>query len=443
MELYKSLLDRRILFGSAWAFSGKVIFILSTITVNILLARILTPEAFGAYFLTVSLVTVSSVFAQQGLNLTVVRLVAESIANSELARANKSIRLVFLIGGGGSIVVALFLFAGAGNWLAKNAFNSTQMSNVIGYAAFWIVVTTFQSLLTETFRGLQDIRFATIFGGLVTSVLSAVLFFGLWIFKGHSGLEQVIMLSIVAGTTSTLAASFILLKKQKFIDGHCELPIQEVINITWPLWLTNLGFLAFSQADLWVIGIFLPQDDVAIYGAALRLVALVTIPLLIVNAVVPPFIAEMHTKGEKKELERILRSTSTIAVVPALIIFFIFVIFGKYILGTIYGSYYSEGAYVLSILSLGQIINVAAGSCGMVLMMTGHQTWMMYITFFSGLLIITGSITLVQEYQTFGVACVVSFGTALQNILMLLSVKSKIKLWTHIRIPLKLRNEKT
>ena len=67
----------------------------------------------------------------------------------------------------------------------------------------------------------------------------------------------------------------------------------------------------------------------------------------------------------------------------------------------------------------------------------------MYITFFSGILIIVGSMILVQEYKTIGVACVVSFGTILQNIFMLLSVKNNINLWTHIRNPLKLRNEKT
>ena len=182
-----------------------------------------------------------------------------------------------------------------------------------------------------------------------------------------------IILSIVAGTSSTLVASFILLRKQNIMNGNCELPIKKVLNISWPLWLTSLGFLALSQSDLWIIGIFLPQDDVAVYGATLRLVALVTIPLLIVNSVVPPIIAEMYTKGEKKELERILRSASTIAIVPALIIFVTFALFGKFILGTIYGKYYSEGAYVLSILSLGQLVNVAVGSCGMVLMMTGYQ----------------------------------------------------------------------
>jgi O-antigen/teichoic acid export membrane protein len=151
----------------------------------------------------------------------------------------------------------------------------------------------------------------------------------------------------------------------------------------------------------------------------------------------------MHTRGDKKELERMLRLTTTIAAVPALLLFIVFFFFGDSLLRIVYGDFYKAGAYVLSILSFGQMINVAAGSCGMVLMMTGQQTRMMVITFISGLFIIAGSAALVQRYQVAGVAWVVMLGTALQNILMLLSVRSKTKLWTHILIPVKLRNEKT
>jgi O-antigen/teichoic acid export membrane protein len=41
------------------------------------------------------------------------------------------------------------------------------------------------------------------------------------------------------------------------------------------------------------MGAFRPHTEVAVYGAASRLVILVAMPLVIVNSVVPPLIAGM------------------------------------------------------------------------------------------------------------------------------------------------------
>ena len=76
---------------------------------------------------------------------------------------------------------------------------------------------------------------------------------------------------------------------------------------------------ALLQADLWILGIYLPKDSVAIYGAASRLCVLVGMPMLIINAFVPPMIAELNARRQELEMESVLRFTATLASVPALI----------------------------------------------------------------------------------------------------------------------------
>ena len=158
--------------------------------------------------------------------------------------------------------------------------------------------------------------------------------------------------------------------------------------------------------------------------------------LLIIDAVVPPFIAEMHAKKKKKELEHSLRVTATIAGIPSFLVVIILIFFAGPILGLIYGDYYREGAIALTILSLGQLVRVWSGSCGMVLMMTGHQTRMMAITICCGLLTAAIAVSLIRSYSFIGVASATAFGTMTQSLLMVFSVKQKIGLWTHIRLPL-------
>jgi len=50
--------------GSVWAFSVRIFASLSGFVVNALLARLLTPDELGAYFLTFSIVMFAALVAQ-------------------------------------------------------------------------------------------------------------------------------------------------------------------------------------------------------------------------------------------------------------------------------------------------------------------------------------------------------------------------------------------
>ena len=431
-----SSLNRRLFSGGAWAFAGKIITVISSLAVNFLLARLLTPEEMGAYFLTFSLVSVAAMIAQLGLSQTVVRLVAESVSTGQPRRAAAAIRIVFRFGAIGSLLIAGFLALGIGAWIARVVFDSVIMAGVILFASLWVVVMTCQNLLAESFRGFHDIRLATIFGGLVTSVLSTLLFGVLWAWQGRGSLSQVIVLSLVAGSTSALVAGVLLHRRIKPLQGQDSSTLygRDVLRIAWPLLVTNFLVFALTESDLWILGVFRSQEEVAIYGAARRLVLLVTVSLFIVNAVVPPLIAEMYAHGKKRELEQILRITATIAGIPAFGIVLVFILFSGPILGLVYGEFYRAGSSVLMLLSLGQLINVWAGSCGLTLIMTGHQATLMWVTALCGLVAVCGSLLLVQRYGPVGVAGAAAFAMALQNVLMLLAAKKKTGIWTHVKI---------
>ena len=428
-------INRRLISGGSWAFSGKVLTVFTALAVNALLARLLTPESLGAYFLTLSLVTISVSVAQFGLNLAVVRFVAESIVKGQLSRAAKSVKIVFIFGAIGAVIVAFILISGVGNWLAMEVFNSVLIKSVIGFAALWIVVMTFQNLSAETFRGFNDIRCATIFGGLLTGVLSALLFTSLWMFKHDSNLIQVILLSITAGIINALIALFLLRLRYNRIKGRDNsLTGKDVLVVAWPLWLSSLTILVLAQVDLWILGIFISQQDVAVYGAAVRMVILISMPLLIVNAVIPPIITEMHATGNRKQLEKTLRKTTTIAAIPALIVVLLFILFGSSILSFIYGDYYKLGSTALMVLSIGKLVDVVSGSCGFALAMTGHQKTIMLISIVCCLFVIGVSILLVKPYGLVGVASASAAGTILWNFLALFAVKKKINIWTHMKL---------
>ncbi len=422
----------KLVTGSAWAFTGKIASAFCGLAANAILARLLIPEALGAYFLTYSLVSIAALVAQLGLGQTVVRLVAESMSRDLPGRAAKLVRLVIRLGGLGVLIVAAALILGAGTWLAWEVFDSTLMAGVITLVPLWVAVTAFPNLLAEIFRGFHDIRLATLFGGVVTTVLNALLFAGMWLLQGHSSLEDVLILAIAAGTTNTLMAGIFLWRKIRPMEGNGQIATREVLTIAWPLWLSNMLLFILTQADIWILGIFRPQEEVALYGAAARLVAAVALPLIVANAVLPPIVAEMYAQDRKQELQRALRATATIAGIPTFGVLIVFMLFGAPILGLVFGEFYQEGAVILALLSLGHLVNVAAGSCGLILMLTGHQMAMLRISLLSGVLAILAMLWAAPLYGPVGIAAAAATGMTLQNLLMLVTAHRRTQIWTHM-----------
>ncbi len=433
--LNKHSIKEKLLKGGAWAFLGKMLTALSGLAISALLARLLEPEEMSAYFLTFSLVSAAAIVAQLGLTQAIVRLVAESIGTGRPGRARQSVVLVLRVVAFSGLVIASLLAFGFGQWISEQLFKSVLMSQVMGLAAVWTILITFQSLMAEIYRGFHDIRLATIFGGLTTSLISMGLFLGLWLLQGQSNLDQIVLLTLGAGLSSALLSSVFLWNNLKALPSEeSNVALSEMLKISWPLWITNITLFALLQVDLWIMGIFRPAEEVAIYAVASRTVALVGIPLLVVNAVVPPLIAEMYVKGKTKELEAVLRSAATLAGLPSLIVLGVFVFFGDSILGLLFGEYYQVGGIVLAVLSVGQLANVMSGSCGQVLMLTGHQFTMMTVSISSSFLMVALAWFLVDDYGSVGVASAAAIGMQIQNILMVFFAKRNVGIWTHAKL---------
>ena len=79
-----------------------------------------------------------------GLGITIVRLVAESMATGNSGRARAAIRAVFVMGTAGAAIVALAIALGGGKWIALHVINSPVLGRVAGLIGLWVVVLAFQ-----------------------------------------------------------------------------------------------------------------------------------------------------------------------------------------------------------------------------------------------------------------------------------------------------------
>ena len=398
--------------------------------VNVLLTRLLTPAEVGAYFLIYSLVAAASAVAMLGLNFSIVRLVAESLSLDQPGRAKGAILLTFAI-----VFSAIFLLDAAlitipSTWLAGHIFVEGGRP-LVWLTAAWIAVFTLQLISAEVFRGMHDIRSASVFGGLVIAVLGALFFLVCLVVGVHLTLPYAVALSVVAGAANFVFAGWLIRGKVKTLNAIPRFHFREMLLISAPLWIANLTLLVLTQADVWILSTARSHDAVAVYGAAVRMTTFMTVPLLVINSTLLPVISELYARGDRKALERTLRGTAALGVIPAALVLAFFCIFGSGLMGVAFGSFYSGGFYVLLILSVGQLVNIAGGSCAYVLMMTGHQREMMWITLIAGIGTVVLGFALVSSYGALGVATGSALGLMFQTIAMWLCTRLRLGIWTH------------
>ncbi len=443
-----SLLRRRLLSGSAWAVGGKVCAVGVGLVSNALLARLLSPQEFGTYLLVLSVASLGALVGCLGLNKAAVRFVAESMGLDEHARTRQTIRLVVGLGLLGSLA-ASSVYLLVGGFIGRAVFDAPALATVVGLTAGYVAVSTIQELFAETFRGFHDIKLATLFGGLTIGNSAGLLMrllllaclVALWFGSGETDLSTVMLIVVGSGSVSALVSGWFLYRKvtslaEPSADERSGMRLGEILGVSAPLLVNALTVFVLIQADLWIVAAFSSQEEVAIYGAASRFVVLVTMPLMVVNSVLPPVIAEMYARGERNRLEGTVRPVATLTGVPSLLMLVLFALAGGPILGLVYGDFYQAGATVLALLSLGKLAMVWSGSCGLTLQMTGHQSLLMWISLVSGALFVAGALWAVRDFGAVGVAGVAAASMALQNLLTVLAARWKTGIWTHVSFSL-------
>jgi O-antigen/teichoic acid export membrane protein len=428
----------RLLKGSVAVFVGMALGAILGLAVNGLLARLLTHNELGSYFLVFSMATIGAQFANLGMERAVVRMVAAGLGTGQPGRARAAVRWAFMFSAIGCLTLAGALVVGLGDFLARHVYHSELVAGVIVFAAGWVVATAMQALVAETFRGFQRFWLATLFSGLFVDILSVLVFGALWLGHHHASFRFVLLLTIGVTALSLLVGGSILIRKVMALGREGSLRAGVMFSVAWPLFMVNiLTFMVGTGVDLWILGAFRPHPEVALYGAATRLVFFVATPLIIASQVVPPIIAELHARGEKEHLERSLREVATLAGIPASMVLLAFLFFGGSIMGFVYGSFFREGATVLAILSSTRLFAVVTGNSGALLMMTGHQRTMMVITAISAVLGVGLELVLVRSLGMTGVAIGTATSQTLQNSLQLVFGKRRLGIWTHAQFSLK------
>ena len=429
-------LKKRLVSGGLWVLGGKIYSVFVQLAVNALLARLLLPSDVGLYFLIASLVEFFVIFSLLGMKRSIVRTISEALAKKQPTRASQAVRFAMQIGLLASVILALSLVSGAGQMVAEKVFGSPLMGNLIYLPAIWLVVLTLLTIIAESFRGYHDIRFATLFNRMVANTIIASILGFLAITNQAVDIRIILTFVVVAYAINLMVALLVI---QSYLGKgtrpqRAGISRSELLQKSWVLYFNDIVLFLSFQGQLWLLSYYSVKEDVAIFGAVLRLMTLVTATLNMLRMTILPTIGDLYTKQQYREVEKVLRVSATIAGLPAIAGLLLIILFGKNILFIIFGSHYTAGYMALVVLAMANLINVFTGTPAVLMIMASKENYLLGFSLISGVLSILTSFLLVGRLSYLGVAIGAGVGIVLYNILMVYFCKKKLSILTILSV---------
>jgi len=339
---------------------------------GIVLARWLGASIYGAYGWLLSWVAVLTTASMFGFDVLLVREVASHSARGELHAVAGLHRLAtrtsLLIGLmlGALAVVALPAIARPGSGVTAIACACVGIAAVSS-----ALIRVGQSVL----RGIHRPVIAQLPDAVIQPAVMLLLGGGALLAAARPSLLAAITINAsgaVVGFLCTLVfmRRFAPLGTATIVDG---LPVRaRLVSASRLLALTVVTTLQ-ARIDIVLLGAIGGVAAVGPYTAAVSGSSLVATALnLVVTAVAPSLAALANTK-QHKALGRVARSTTTLALAGGLPVAIVMIVGGGLFLG-LYGPGFGVARTALTVLCVGQLVNVASGPVSTVLTMSGYES---------------------------------------------------------------------
>lgn len=426
--------------GTMWAGAGKLFSMGANFIVTLVLARVLTPAEYGMFFVALTTIVIVASVGTLGMDQIVVRFAAMHAGKYDYTSARRVIVRCFSIVVAGTLVscTGFFWFGPA---FFQSALNMPTLAAYIGVLVVWLLFATLQRQLAETFRGLNDIRLATLFGGvrssgIINAALTCFIILILWVGKQLT-LFTAWLAMLGSSILVVLIATFVMwryLRRHEQVQGAggaYHLTTTTALREGWPLWLAMLVTVLSNVGGSWLAAGLDTSAHVALYGVAQRFVLLLVAPMVVINAVLPPVISQLHVSMQLKQMERIVRSVSGLLLIPTIALLAVLVVGGKPMLSLLFGAFYENAYLILVVLCLGQVVNIATGAWQVVLPMTGARHQMLASSMIAVITQLVLGLALGYRFGVLGVAIGFCASTVITNIVGMFFVHHKLGIWTY------------
>lgn len=411
--------------GTAGTVVLKVAFAGLSLLLNVLLARLLNPAGYGSYSYAIAAVGLLSVVGIFGMDQLLVRETAIYEARADWPLLKGLLQRTAFAG----VLLSLSLSAlaaGAIVWLGPLFDADMRQTLWLGLLLLPLLVQI--RLRQATMQGLRYV----VAGQIPELVLQPALFIALLLatkaLAGAPPSPRSAMAMNLAAAALAVVAGLHLLRTALPAAVTESRPMYRM-RAWWssalPMLLSSGCWVITSRADVLLLGAIRGSEAVGLYSVASRSAELITFFLGAFNFVLAPAMARLHAARDRERLQRMMTQWVRIVFALSLPLAVGLICLGRWWL-PLFGHGYVQAHAALAILVGGQLVNVAMGSVGSLLIMTGYERDTARLLAVSAACNITGNALLIPKWGIEGAACATTAGVVLWNVLMVIRVHRRL-----------------
>lgn len=352
------------------AFSIRIVSAVIAFVSQVLMARWMGSFEYGIFVLVWVTMVIVGNLACLGFHTSVIRFIPEYRERGMLAELRGIVLASRLF-----VLIASTAIAGLGAlgvWLL-----SPYVENY--YVAPFIlgVILLPMIAMSDLVQGLARAHSWALFALSPTFLIRPLLILAcmaLMLLMGYAPDAKTAILAAIAATYATTLGQLVGVNRRMasmIPAGPMKVHIAQWFIVSLPIFLVESFFFLLTNADVLMVGAYMDPDDVAVYFATVKTLALVHFVYFAVKAGVAQRYAQF-THGEPEKLAAFARETVSWTFWPSLAMALLVLALGEPML-TLFGPDFAAGYPLLFLLVFGVVARAAVGPCESLLTMSGNQ----------------------------------------------------------------------
>ncbi len=397
--------------GAAIALGLQLSGIAVSYAMQVLLARWMGATQYGVYDYVINIGTFLGFLAGLGLPNCLLRFIPEYSVKEDWGKLRGIVWGSWCYVFTSSILIAIISIAILVSWRRHNP-EVALVSFLLGISTvpLWALIRHQR----EMARGIKRMALAYLPSTVMFPLLVIV---GAFSSRHNLSSSKAIAIAFLS-LSLVLGAQLWLFSQQMPRQCSTIKPIyspREWFAVALPLLFNGGAFVVLSQTDIIMTGTILGSFQVGIYSAALKTASGVSLILAAFNAIAAPMFATLHAQEDYEGLQKLTATVSRWLFYPSLVFALFLILFAERVLG-LFGSEFVTARWEMTIMILGQLVNVGAGSVGYLMEMTGHHQKCAYVFGCSALLNLGLNGILIPTIGIMGAAIATAATMAVWNI---------------------------
>ncbi|RWM35844.1 lipopolysaccharide biosynthesis protein [Mesorhizobium sp.] len=416
------------------AFSIRIVSAVIAFISQVLMARWMGSFEYGIFVLVWVTMVIVGNLACLGFHTSVIRFIPEYRERGMLAELRGIVLASRLF-----VLVASTVIAGLGAlgvWLASPWIENYYVVPFI-LGVICLPMIAMGDLLQGLARANSWALFALSPTYLVRPVLILVFMAAMLALNYAPDAKTAIFASIAATYVTTLGQLMGVTSRmdKKIPAGSTTVHFGQWFLVSLPIFLVESFFFLLTNADVLMVGAYLDPNDVAIYFATVKTLALVHFVYFAVKAGVAQRYAQF-THGEPERLAAFARETVSWTFWPSLAMALLVLALGEPML-VLFGPEFTAGYPLLFLLVFGVVARGAVGPCESLLTMSGNQNICAAVYAMTLALNIGLNVILIPHFGLWGAAAATSLAMIFEASALSFTVWRKLGIVMAIFVPAK------